>query len=186
MGLPKANWLATVEDAAAHHSVPCLSTGLEHAVYARWSDKTYNGDGDDNSRAWAAEAIEHYGHAADALCIAAAAAAAACLPCVCAELAARSDEAAARAAALRAELARPSPAAHHGCGCCAGGGGPPVKEKSKRCTCGEKKKEDKAKCMCSVCVADRKGRECSCSSGSEVCGVACVTPAYACWPWYGC
>lgn len=186
MGLPKASWLATLEDAAAHHSVPCLSTGLRHGVYARWADNTYDGDGDDNSRAWAAEAVEHYTYAADALCTAAAAAAAAALPAVCAELVARSNEAAARAAALREELAKPI-----GCGggCCgggaAGGGAEPVKEKPRRCACGEKKEDkEKAKCMCSVCVADRKGDGCTCASAQPA---VCATPAYyACWPWYGC
>lgn len=193
MGLPKASWLATLEDAAAHHSIHCLSTGLRHAVYARWSDATYAGDRDDNSRAWADEAVEHYTYAADALCTAAAAAAAACLPAVCAELVARSDEATARAAAVRAELAAPA-----GCGggCCCGGkggGSGPVKEKARRCSCGEKK--EKAKCMCSVCVADRKGGGCTCGSAHPAKGggaVACAQPVvcapayYACWPWYGC
>ncbi|GAB0490543.1 hypothetical protein MMPV_001780 [Pyropia vietnamensis] len=192
MGLPKESWLALLKNAASHHSLPCLSEGLRHAVYARQSDNIYDGDGDDNSRAWAAEAIEHYELAASALCTAAGAASAAALRCVCAELVARSDEAAARAAALRTELD------HGSSGCCCTGTHPPAKKNPEWCTW-EKKKE-KEKCMCPVCVADRKGDECTCSSGASACEggaactmvcveaqpVVCATPAYACWSWYRC
>lgn len=187
MGLPKDSWLAFLERVASHHTIPCLSEGLSHAAEARRADRIYDGDGDDISRAWAAEAIERYELAGSALCAAAGAASAVALPCVCAELVDRSNEASARAAALRAELD------HDGCGCDGAGANSPVKESSKRCPCGkDKKKEDK--CVCSVCVADRAGDGCTYSPGGAACMMVCVMakpaecpmPAYACWPWYHC